>query len=185
MAAIKPVQYIGQLDDGDIANNHVLSDAKTVKTGYYHCVNGLTDKSCHIEISGAPNAHTSTNPIHVGPSGTIVIRGAKPKHAKISGATAADPCVLTLDDPHNQTNISVGDYVTITGAAVSGYNFSHKEVTAVNPVTGAITIDADASSLAAFTGTAQVSNSIKVSARGSDNNSNLTLFVSEVSIVGG
>ena len=184
MTVIKPVQYVGQLDEANIQNNHVLSDAKTVKTGVYHVVNGSTDKTCHLEIGGAPNAHTSTNPIHIAPLGTEYIMGPKPKNTKIVGATAADPCVLTLDDPHNQTNIVVGDYVTITGSSVSGYNFSHKEVTAVNIVTGAITIDADASSLAAFTGTAHASASIKISARGSGGNDNIIAYISEVALVG-
>ena len=183
MTVIKPVQYIGQLDESNIQNNHVLSDAKSVQTGIYHIVNGSTDKTCHLEIGGNPNSNTSTNPIHVGPLSTEYVKGLSPKRANIIAATAADPCVLTLNGGGTPSHsFAVGDYITITGASVSAYNVSHKQVTAVS--NGTITIDADLSSAAAFTGSANAANSIKISARGSGGNDNLIAYISEVALIG-
>ena len=174
-----PVQDLGSLThNSDTAQT---TAAYTVKTGYYRFIN--TDShSNHFAWGGAPNVATDMV-VHVPVNGAEIFKLANPKAAKIKGATAANPCVLTLDDDHKQTNIVVGDYVSISGAAVSGYNFSHKEVTAVDPVTGAITIDADASALAAFTGTAFARNSIKIQAKG-DTTNGMTMYINEVQIQG-
>jgi hypothetical protein len=174
-----PVQDMGSLTDN--SDNPQTTAAYTVKTGLYRFIN-VDSHSNHFAWGGAPDVTTDML-IHMPVNGAEIFKLAKPKAAKIAGATAANPCVLTLDNPNQQTNIVVGDYVTISGAAVSGYNFSHKEVTAVNPVTGAITIDADASSLAAFTGTAFARNSIKIQAQG-DTSNGLTMYINEVQIEG-
>ena len=177
--ATVPVQDLGSLtDNSDTAQT---SAAYTVKTGYYRFIN-VDSHSNHFAWGGAPDV-TTDQLVHMPVNGAEIFKLATPKSAKIKGATAANPCVLTLDNPNQQTNIVVGDYVTISGAAVSGYNFSHKEVTAVNPVTGAITIDADASSLAAFTGTAVAKNSIKIQAQG-DTTNGMTMYINEVQIQG-
>jgi hypothetical protein len=174
-----PVQDLGSLtDNSDTAQT---TNAYTVKTGYYRFINA-DSHSNHFAWGGAPDV-TTDQVVHVAVNGAEIFKLAKPKAAKIAGATAANPCVLTLDTPNQQTNIVVGDYVTISGADVSGYNFSHKEVTAVNPVTGAITIDADASALAAFTGTAFARNSIKIQAKG-DSTNGMTMYINEVQIEG-
>ena len=174
-----PVQDMGSLtDNSDTAQT---TAAYTVKTGYYRFINA-DSHSNHFSWGGAPDV-TTDQVVHVAVNGAEIFKLSKPKAAKIAGATAANPSVLTLDNPNQQTNIVVGDYVTISGAAVSGYNFSHKEVTAVNAVTGAITIDADASSLAAFTGTAFARNSIKIQAKG-DSTNGMTLYINEVQIEG-
>jgi len=178
MATI-PVQDLGSLtDNSDTAKT---TNAYTVKTGYYRFINA-DSHSNHFAWGGAPDV-TTDMVVHMPVDGAEVFKLAKPKAAKIAGATAANPCVLTLDTPNQQTNIVVGDYVTISGAAVSGYNFSHKEVTAVNSVTGAITIDADASALSAFTGTAFARNSIKIQAKG-DSTNGMTMYINEVQIEG-
>jgi len=174
-----PVQDMGSLTDN--SDTPQTTAAYTVKTGYYRFINA-DSHSNHFAWGGAPNVATDEI-VHMPVNGAEIFKLSKPKAAKIKGATAANPCVLTLDDDHKQTNIVVGDYVTISGAAVSGYNFSHKEVTAVNPVTGAITIDADASALAAFTGTAFARNSIKIQAQG-DSTNGLTMYINEVQIEG-
>jgi len=174
-----PVQDLGSLTDN--SDTPQTSAAYTVKTGYYRFINADAHSN-HFAWGGAPNVATD-QVVHVAVNGAEIFKLAKPKAAKIAGATAANPCVLTLDNPNQQSIIVVGDYVTISGAAVSGYNFSHKEVTAVNPVTGAITIDADASALAAFTGTAFARNSIKIQAKG-DSTNGMTLYVNEVQVEG-
>lgn len=174
-----PVQDLGSLTDN--SDTPQTTAAYTVKTGYYRFIN-VDTHSNHFAWGGAPDVSTD-QVIHMPVNGAEIFKLANPKAAKIKGATAANPCVLTLDDDHKQTNIVVGDYVTISGAAVAGYNFSHKEVTAVDPVTGAITIDADASALAAFTGTAFARNSIKIQAKG-DSTNGMTMFVNEVQVSG-
>ncbi|WDS60886.1 hypothetical protein SBM1_00013 [Synechococcus phage S-BM1] len=174
-----PVQDLGSLTDN--SDDPQTTAAYTVKTGYYRFINA-DSHSNHFSWGGDPDV-TTDMVVHVPVNAAEVFKLSKPKAAKIAGATAADPCVLTLDTPNQQTNIVVGDYVTISGAAVAGYNFSHKEVTAVNPVTGAITIDADASTLAAFTGTAFARNSIKIQAKG-DTNNGMTMYINEVQIEG-
>ena len=180
MTAFVPVAHVGDLTDN--ADGVVSSNAITVQTGVFRVCNA-DDRSMHFSWGGAPNAGTDTFHVNVRAGSEVFVKLAKPKSAAISGATAANPCVLTLDGRNTQTNIEVGDYVTISGAAVSGYNFSHKEVTAVDPVTGAITISADASALAAFTGTARASNSIKISAQG-DSSNGLTAHIDEVQLIG-
>ena len=180
MTAFVPVAHIGDLLDN--ADGVVSSNAITVQTGVFRVCNA-DDRSMHFSWGGAPNASSDALHVNVRAGSEVFVKLAKPKAAKIASATAANPCVLTLDTPNQQTNIVVGDYVTISGAAVSGYNFSHKEVTAVNPVTGAITIDADASALAAFTGTAFARNSIKISAQG-DSSNGLTAHIDEVQLLG-
>lgn len=174
-----PVQDLGGLTHN--SDTPQTTAAYTVKTGYYRFIN-VDTHSNHFAWGGAPDVSTD-QVIHMPVNGAEIFKLANPKAAKIKGATAANPCVLTLDDDHKQTNIVVGDYVTISGAAVAGYNFSHKEVTAVDPVTGAITIDADASALAAFTGTAFARNSIKIQAKG-DSTNGMTMYVNEVQIQG-
>ena len=180
MTAFVPVAHHGDFSDN--SDGVVTSNALTVKTGVYRVVNA-DDRAMHFSWGGAPNAGTDAFHVNVNRQSDLFVKLATPKTAKIAGATAANPCVLSLDDSHRQTNIAVGDYVTISGAAVAGYNFEHKEVTAVNPVTGAITIDADASALAAFTGTAFAKNSIKVSFQG-DSTNGLTTHLDEVQLLG-
>lgn len=180
MTAFVPVAHIGDLTDN--ADAVVDSNAITVQTGVFRIMNA-DDRSMHFSWGGAPDAGSDALHINVAAANEVFVKLAKPKSAKIASATAANPCVLTLDNPNQQTNIVVGDYVTISGAAVAGYNFSHKEVTAVNPVTGAITIDADASALAAFTGTAFARNSIKISCQG-DSSNGLTTHIDEVQLIG-
>ena len=180
MTAFVPVAHIGDLTDN--SNGVVTSNAITVQTGVFRVMNA-DSVSMHFSWGGAPNAGSDAFHVNVASENEVFVKLAKPKAAKIASATAANPCVLSLDDSQRQTNIVVGDYVTISGAAVSGYNFSHKEVTAVDPVTGAITIDADASALAAFTGTAFARNSIKISAQG-DTSNGLTTHIDEVQLLG-
>ena len=180
MTAFVPVAHIGDLTDN--SDGVVSSNAITVQTGVFRIMNA-DDRSMHFSWGGAPNAGSDAFHVNIASANEVFVKLAKPNAAKIASATAADPCVLSLDDSQRQTNIEVGDYVTISGAAVSGYNFSHKEVTAVDPVTGAITIDADASALAAFTGTAFARNSIKIQAKG-DSTNGMTMYINEVQIEG-
>ena len=74
---------------------------------------------------------------------------------------SANPVVFTIErSGGNHNQIKVGDYVTTTGSSVGAYNLSHVEVTAATPPTFTIG-GTDGSGFAAFSGTAEVRNSMK------------------------
>ena len=179
-----PVQDLGSLtDNSDTAQT---TAAYTVKTGYYRFINA-DSHSNHFAWGGAPDV-TTDQVVHVAVNGAEIFKLSKPKRCKISAVTVnASAPVLTIPGGSTSGNhpFVVGDYVTMTGAAVGGYNtaIAHKEITAVDPVTGAITLSADTSGLAAFTGEAQLSNSIKIQAKG-DSTNGMTMYINEVQIEG-
>jgi hypothetical protein len=175
---VTPVQYLGSLTD-----NH--ADPQTtagyiVKTGIYR-ISNADSHSNHFAWGGAPDVSTDMI-VHTAVNSAELFKLAKPKRASITGATAASPCVLTVGGGGTPAhNFVVGDYVTMEGAAVAAYNVSHVEVTAVTDTT--ITITSDQSASAAFTGSAQLSNSLKIQAKG-DTNHGLTMYIDEVQVSG-
>jgi len=175
---VTPVQHIGALThNSDTAQT---TSAITVKTGIFRMVNA-DSHSNHFAWGGDPDVTTDTV-IHCGVNGAELFRLSKPKRVNITGATAASPCVLTVGQGGTPAHpFVVGDYVTITGAAVAAYNVTHAEVTAVTNTT--ITISSDQSASAAFTGDATVSNSIKIQAKG-DSTNGLTMYIDEVQVSG-
>ena len=175
---VTPVQHIGSLThNSDTAQT---TSAITVKTGVFRIIN-TEAHSDHFAWGGAPDV-TTDQVVHVGAGSTELFRLSKPKRVNITGATAASPCVLTVGQGGTPAHpFVVGDYVTITGAAVAAYNVTHVEVTAVTNTT--ITISSDQSASAAFTGDATVSNSIKIQAKG-DTNNGLTMYIDEVQVSG-
>ena len=175
---VTPVQHIGSLThNSDTAQT---TSAITVKTGIFRMVNA-DSHSNHFAWGGDPDVTTDIV-VHCGVNGAELFRLSKPKRAKIISATAASPCVLTVDPSGTPShNFVVGDYLTITGGDTAAYNVSHVEVTAVTDTT--ITIDSDQSSSAAFAGTATASNSIKIQAKG-DSTNGLTMYIDEVQVSG-
>lgn len=179
MTAFIPVAKHG--DYSDNADTVVTSSGLSVKTGVYRITN-TDDRSMHFSWGGAPNAGTDAFTVNVAANTEVFVKLAAPKGVKITGATAANPSVLTVGQGGTPAhNINVGDYITITGSSVAAYNVTHAEVTAVTNTT--ITIDSDQSASAAFTGDAQVRNSIKVSFQG-DSNNGLTAHLDEVQLIG-
>jgi hypothetical protein len=175
---VTPVQSLGTLTDN--AATPQTTAGHIVKTGIYRIINA-DSHSNHFAWGGNPNVATDMA-IHTAVNGAELFNLAKPKKSSIIGATAASPCVLTVGGGGTPAhNFVVGDYVTITGAAVGAYNVSHVEVTAVTDTT--ITITSDQSSSAAFTGSAQLCNSIKIQAKG-DTNNGLTMYIDEVQVSG-
>ena len=175
---VTPVQHIGSLThNSDTAQT---TSAITVKTGVFRMVNADAHSN-HFAWGGAPDVTTDTV-VHLGVNGAELFRLAKPKKTSIVAATAASPCVLTVGGGGTPAhNFVVGDYVTITGSTVAAYNVSHVEVTAVTDTT--ITISSNQSASAAFTGSAQLCNSIKIQAKG-DSTNGLTMYIDEVQVSG-
>lgn len=182
MTVLKIIKHIGHLTDN--SDTVVTSNASIVVSGVYRILNSDTH-SAHFSIGGNPNAGTDVNSAHILPGTEVLIKNGTPKRANIISATAANPCVLTVGAGGTPAHtFSVGDYVTLTGSSVTGYNtaIAHVAVTAVTNTT--ITVNANTSALAAFTGTAILSNSIKISAQG-DTSNGLTIHIDEVQVVGG
>jgi hypothetical protein len=162
---VTPVQSLGSLTDN--AATPQTTAGHIVKTGIYRIINA-DSHSNHFAWGGAPDVSTDMV-IHTAVNGAELFKLAKPKKTSIVAATAASPCVLTVGGGGTPAhNFVVGDYVTITDAAVGAYNVSHVEVT---------------SSSAAFTGSAQLCNSIKIQAKG-DTNNGLTMYIDEVQVSG-
>ena len=179
MNVVTPVQHVGELShNSDTAQT---TSAITVKTGIFRIIN-TESHSDHFSWGGAPDV-TTDQVVHVGAGSTELFKLSKPKRTTIKAATAASPCVLTVGEDGRTPahDFSVGDYITITGAAVAAYNVSHAEITAVTNNT--ITISSDQSSSAAFTGTATGSLSIKIQAKG-DSTNGLTMYIDEVQVSG-
>jgi len=179
MAIFKVVQHIGDLTDN--ANAVINSTGHITKTGLYRISNAAS-QAAHFSINGNPNAGTDPDAGHILAGTEIIVKGHSPKKANIIAASAATSCVLTAEG--NSQPFAVGDYATLTGSSVAGYNtaITHVEVTAVSGTS--ITVNANTSALAAFTGSATLSKSAKVSAQG-DTNNGLEVYVDEVSIVAG
>ena len=125
MNVVTPVQHVGELThNSDTAQT---TSAITVKTGIFRIINAEAH-SDHFSWGGAPDV-TTDQVVHVGSNSTELFKLSKPKRASITGATAANPCVLTVGNGGTPAHsFVVGDYVTITGAAVAAYNVSHAEV---------------------------------------------------------
>tara|TARA_B100000902_G_scaffold305786_1_gene294280 strand:- start:2532 stop:3098 length:567 start_codon:yes stop_codon:yes gene_type:complete len=166
MSASQPLHLVA--DHGELTSANATtaaSGAKIVKTGILYVACSSEKKSGHISVCNTV-AQAGVGSFHIEKGRDFLYRYGHPANANVTSATKADPCVLTLD--RQDTKIRVGDYVTMTGSAVGGYNteIAHVEVTAVttpqrqNDYGMKITVDADTSSLGDFTGTATVSRSV-------------------------
>jgi len=176
---VTPVQSLGILTDN--AATPQTTTGHIVKTGIYRLINGDTHSN-HFSWGGDPDVTSDPLVVHTAVNGAELFNLSRPKRANIIAATAASPCVLTVGGGGTPAHsFVVGDYVTITGAAVGAYNVNHVEVTAVTDTT--ITITSDQSASAAFTGSAQLCNSIKIQAMG-DTNNGMTMYIDEVQVSG-
>jgi hypothetical protein len=147
----------------------------------------------YVEISGNPTATTSSAFLGSGLSNTTVTAGGTSSallhvKSKRSGVTAcskhSSTPVITLSTAHEGNPFRVGDYVTMTGAAVTGYNtaVAHILISAQNTTTVTCTATVDTSSLADFTGVAVLRSSYKVA--GITAVGTMTLNLQEVAVTG-
>jgi|TARA_R100001509_G_scaffold109815_1_gene65599 hypothetical protein len=155
-------------DHGELSSNDattVASGAKAVKSGILYIACSSEKKSGHISVCNTI-AQAGVGSFHVEKGGDFLYRYGHPAHAKAMSVSKANPCVITLD--RQDTKFRVGDYITMTGSSVGAYNstIAHKEITAiqipdrVNGYTCKLTVDANTSSLADFTGTAELTKTV-------------------------
>ena len=157
MSVLKVVQDGPTVTVSSAANTQ--STALSVKTGIYRFAAEVAKGGAAIQVGGNPNAANSSLYVEKGES--VILKQDSPVRMGITGATAANPVVFTIErSGGNHNQIKVGDYVTVTGASVGDYNIIHQEVTAATPTTFTVG-GTDGSGFAAFSGTAEVRNSIK------------------------
>ena len=165
MQALKLVADHGELSSNDATT--VASSAFSVKTGLLYLACSSEKKSGHVAVCNTI-AQAGVGSFHVEKGNGFLYRYGHPANAKIVSVEKGSSTVLTVDFP--DTKIQVGDFITMSGSAVSGYNttLAHVEVTAVsdpqdkNNYQKTITVDADTASLGDFTGTAEVAKSVIV-----------------------
>ena len=119
----------------------------------------------HIAVCNTAN-QAGVGSFHIAKGEDFLYRYGHPVNATVTAASKATSAVLTVNHP--DTKIQVGDYITMSGAAVGAWNtlIAHVPVTAVsdaqqwNGYTKTITVTANSSALADFTGTATISKSV-------------------------
>ena len=160
---LKLVSDIGELGSANATS--AVTSAQTVKTGLLYVVCSDARAAGNIAVCNTAN-QAGVGSFHVAKGKDFLYRYAHPANAPVSAVSKASPAVLTID--HTDTKLQVGDYVTLSGSAVATYNntIAHVPITAIsdpqrtNDYKMTITVTADTSSLADFTGTAVLSKSV-------------------------
>ena len=183
-------QVLSLVDDhGELTSANATSavtSAKTVKSGILYIACSSEKKSGHISVCNTAN-QAGVGSFHIEKGGDFLYRYGHPAHAKAVAVSKANPCVITLD--RQDTKFRVGDYITMTGSSVGTYNstIAHKEITAIqipqrsNEYLCKITVDADTSSLADFTGEAELTKSV-IFRIAPETSSGCTMHLHEVTI---
>ena len=155
-------------DHGELSSANATSavtGAKTIKTGIVYVVCSDDKAAGHIAVCNTAN-QAGVGSFHIAKGEDFLYRYGHPVNATVTAASKATSAVLTVKHP--DTKIQVGDYITMSGAAVGAWNtlIAHVPVTAVsdaqqwNGYTKTITVTANSSALADFTGTAIISKSV-------------------------
>jgi len=160
---LKLVSDIGELGSANATS--AVTSAQTVKTGLLYVVCSDARAAGNIAVCNTAN-QAGVGSFHVAKGKDFLYRYAHPANAPVSAISKTSPAVLTID--HTDTKLQVGDYVTLSGSAVATYNntIAHVPITAIsdpqrtNDYKMTITVTADTSSLADFTGTAVLSKSV-------------------------
>ena len=181
---LKLVTDIGEVDSANATS--AVTSAQTVKTGVLYVVCSDARAAGHIAVCNTAN-QAGVGSFHVAKGQDFLFRYGHPANAPVSAISKASDAVITVD--HTDTKIQVGDYVTLSGSAVGTYNstIAHKEVLSIqtpqrwNDFKTTITVDADTSSLADFTGTAVLSKSV-IFRMAPETSSGCTLHLHEVGV---
>tara|TARA_R100000773_G_scaffold31268_1_gene26721 strand:+ start:21 stop:584 length:564 start_codon:yes stop_codon:yes gene_type:complete len=160
---LKLVSDIGELGSANATS--AVTSAQTVKTGLLYVVCSDARAAGNIAVCNTAN-QAGVGSFHVAKGKDFLYRYGHPANAPVSAISKASSAVLTID--HTDTKLQVGDYVTLSGSAVATYNntIAHVPITAIsdpqrtNDYKLEITVTADTSSLADFTGTAVLSKSV-------------------------
>ena len=160
---LKLVSDIGELGSANATS--AVASAQTVKTGLLYVVCSDARAAGNIAVCNTAN-QAGVGSFHVAKGKDFLYRYAHPANAPVSAISKATSAVLTID--HTDTKLQVGDYVTLSGSAVATYNstIAHVPITAIsdpqrtNDYKLEITVTANTSSLADFTGTAVLSKSV-------------------------
>ena len=166
MSASQPLSLV--TDHGELSSANATSavtGAKTIKTGIVYVVCSDAKSAGHIAVCNTAN-QAGVGSFHIAKGDDFLYRYGHPVNATVTAASKAASAVLTVNHP--DTKIQVGDYITMSGAAVNAWNtlIAHVEVTAVsdaqqwNDYQKTITVNANSSALADFTGTATISKSV-------------------------
>ena len=166
MSASQPLSLVTDYGELSSANaTSAVTSAQTVKTGVLYVVCSEAKAGGNIAVCNTAN-QAGVGSFHVAKGDSFLYRYGHPAKAPVSAISKAAAAVITID--HTDTKLQVGDFVTLSGSSVGAYNstIAHKEITAiqrpqrVNDFQTTITVDADTSSLADFTGTATLSKSV-------------------------
>jgi len=166
MTASQPLKLVA--DHGELTSANatsVVSDAQIVKTGVLYVACSSEKKSGHLSVCNTA-AQAGVGSFHIEKGNDFLYRYGHPANAPVSAISKAASAVITID--HTDSKIQVGDYVTLSGSSVGAYNstIAHVEVTAKstpqqwNDYKQTITVSANTSALADFTGTATLSKSV-------------------------
>ena len=166
MSASQPLKLVTDIGEVSSANaTSAVTSAQTVKTGVLYVVCSDAKAAGHIAVCNTAN-QAGVGSFHVAKGSSFLYRYGHPANAPVSSISKAASAVITID--HTDTKIRVGDYVTLSGSAVGAYNstIAHVEVTAksdpqrTNDYKTTLTVNANTSALADFTGTATLSKSV-------------------------
>ena len=166
MSASQPLSLVTDYGELSSANaTSAVTSAQTVKTGVVYVVCSDDKAAGHISVCNTAN-QAGVGSFHVAKGDSFLYRYGHPARGKVTAATKGTSTVLTLNHPDSK--LRVGDYVTMSGAAVGAWNtlIAHVPITAVsdpqqwNDYQQTVTVTANSSSTADFTGTAFISKSV-------------------------
>ena len=99
----------------------------SLQTGYLRIA---TSVASHVGIASTATATASRNDYFV-PTSDVTILKDRVASSRVSVATTGTSTTYTFDQ-NNGNPFLVGDFVTVTGSSVSGYNCSHQLITSSN-----------------------------------------------------
>lgn len=136
----------------------------SLQTGYLRIA---TSVASHVGIASTATTTASRNDYFV-PTSDVTILKDRVASSRVSAATTGTSTTYTFDQ-NNGNPFLVGDFVTVTGSSVSGYNCSHQLISSSNTTPGSesVTVSFNSSATtAAFTGSADVRRSVVVNTFG-------------------
>lgn len=122
--------------------------------------------ACHVGVASTALEGVSRNNYFI-PTSDFAILKDRVASNQVSSASTGTSTVYTFSGNAGNPFL-VGDYVTVTGSAVTNYNCTHQLITASNtdPGSEAITVSFNTVTAGAFTGNADVRRSVVVTTFG-------------------